>query len=117
MNDIELDKLLRENRPSVEDDPAFLLEVRQRLNAVEEIKDEVDRQRRLRRFTLSLTLLTGIVTGCLVTAFILLAPMDSIRTFVGEWKLYIAIAASISITLISVFLGGNSLLNIKKLRL
>ena len=117
MNDIELEKLLRENRPAVKDDPAFLLEVRQRLNAVEGIKDEVDRQRRLRHFTLSLTLLIGIVTGCLVTAFILLAPMDSIRTFVGEWKLYIAIAASISITLISVFLGGNSLLNIKKLRL
>ena len=117
MNDIELDKLLRENRPAVKDDPAFLLEVRQRLNAVEEIKDEVDRQRRLRHFTLSLTLLIGIVTGCLVTAFILLAPMDSLRTFVGEWKLHIAIAASISFTLISVFLGGNSLLNIKKLRL
>ena len=117
MNEMELELFLRGNKPVVKDDPTFMLEVRQRLNAVEGIKDEVDRQRRLRRFTLSLTLLTGIVTGCLVTAFILLAPMDSIRTFVGEWKLYIAIAASISITLISVFLGGNSLLNIKKLRL
>ena len=117
MNDIELEKLLRENRPVVKDDPAFLLEVRRRLDAVEGIKTEVDRQRRLRHITMTLTLLIGVVAGCLISAFILLAPMDSIRTFVGEWKMYIAIAASISITLISVFLGGNSLLNINKLRL
>jgi hypothetical protein len=117
MNDIELEKLLRENRPAVKDDPAFLLEVRQRLNAVEGIKNEVDRQRRLRHIALTVTLLLGMVAGCLISAFILLAPMDSIRSFIGEWNLYIAIAASISITLISVFLGGNSLLNIKKLRL
>lgn len=117
MNDIELEKLLRENRPVVKDDPAFLLEVRQRLNAVEGIKYEVDRQRRLGHITMSVTLLIGMVTGCLITAFILLAPMDSIRTFVGEWKLYIAIFASISVTLISIFLGCDSLLNINKLRL
>ena len=117
MNDIELEKLLRKNRPAVKDDPAFLLEVRQRLDAVEGIKDEVDRQRRLRHIALRVTLLIGIVIGCLITAFILLAPLDSIRSFVGEWNLYIAIAASVSITLISVFLGGNSLLSINKLRL
>lgn len=117
MNEMELELFLRENKPVVKDDPAFLLEVRQRLNAVEGIKNEVDRQRRLRHIALTVTLLLGMVAGCLISSFILIAPMDSIRTFVGEWNLYIAIAASISITLISVFLGGNSLLNIKKLRL
>ena len=43
MNDIELEKLLRKNRPAVKDDPAFLLKVRQRMDAVEGIKNEVDR--------------------------------------------------------------------------
>lgn len=117
MNEINIDEFLRNNKPVVKDDPAFLLEVRQRLDAVEGIKDEVDRQRRLRHIALRVTLLIGIVIGCLITAFIILAPLDSIRSFVGEWNLYIAIAASVSITLISVFLGGNSLLSINKLRL
>jgi hypothetical protein len=117
MNEINIDEFLRNNKPVVKDDPAFLLKVRQRLDAVEGIKDEVDRQRRLRHIALRVTLLIGIVIGCLITAFILLAPLDSIRSFVGEWNLYIAIAASVSITLISVFLGGNSLLSINKLRL
>ncbi|MBR4167050.1 MAG: hypothetical protein IKR44_04405 [Bacteroidales bacterium] len=117
MNEINIDEFLRNNKPVVKDDPAFLLKVRQRLDAVEGIKDEVDRQRRLRHIALRVTLLIGIVIGCLITAFIILAPLDSIRSFVGEWNLYIAIAASVSITLISVFLGGNSLLSINKLRL
>ena len=117
MNEINIDEFLRNNKPVVKDDPAFLLKVRQRLDAVEGIKDEVDRQSRLRHIALRVTLLIGIVIGSLITAFILLAPLDSIRSFVGEWNLYIAIAASVSITLISVFLGGNSLLSINKLRL
>ena len=117
MNDIELEKLLRECRPAVKDDPALLLEVRRRVDAAEGIKDEVDHQRKLRCITLSVTLLLGIVAGGLITAFILLAPMDSIRLFAGEWKLYIAMAVSISIALISVSVGGNSLLSINKLYL
>ena len=117
MNEMELELFLRGNKPVVKDNPTFMLVVRQRLNAVEGIKNEVDRQRRLRHIALTVTLLLGMVAGCLISAFILLAPMDSIRSFIGEWNLYIAIAASISITLISVFLGGISLLNIKKLRL
>ena len=117
MNEMELELFLRNNKPVVKDDPTFMLEVRQRLNAVEGIKNEVDRQRRLRHIALTVTLLLGMVAGCLISAFILLAPMDSIRSFIGEWNLYIAIAASVSITLISVFLGGNSLLSINKLRL
>jgi hypothetical protein len=99
------------------DNPAFMLEVRQRLDAVEGIKDEVDRQRRLRQITLSVTLLIGIVAGCLITAFILLAPLDSIRAFIGEWKLYIAVAVSIVFTLICISTGDNLLLKINKLQL
>ncbi len=117
MNDIELEKLLRKNRPAVKDDPAFLLKVRQRLDAVEGIKDEVDRQRRLRHIALRVTLLIGIVIGCLITAFIILAPLDSIRAFIGEWKLYIAVAVSIVFTLICISTGDNLLLKINKLRL
>lgn len=117
MNDIELEKLLRKSRPAVKDDPAFLLKVRQRMDAVEGIKNEVDRQRRLRLISLRVTLLSGIVAGCLISAFILLAPLDSIRSFVGEWKQYIAVAVSIVFTLICISAGDNLLLKINKLRL
>ncbi len=117
MNEINIDEFLRNNKPVVKDNPAFMLEVRQRLDAVEGIKDEVDRQRRLRQITLSVTLLIGIVAGCLITAFILLAPLDSIRAFIGEWKLYIAVAVSIVFTLICISTGDNLLLKINKLQL
>jgi hypothetical protein len=41
----EIDEFLRANKPAVKDDPTFLLETRRRLEAVEGIKAEVDRQR------------------------------------------------------------------------
>ena len=116
MNEINIDEFLRNNKPVVKDDPAFLLKVRQRLDAVEGIKDEVDRQRRLRHIALRVTLLIGIVAGCLISAFILLVPLDSIRDFIGEWKLYIAVAVSIVFTLICISTGDNLLLKINKLR-
>ena len=46
MNENDLNILLRTNKPVVKDDPAFMLKARQRMNAVEGIKNEVDRQRK-----------------------------------------------------------------------
>ena len=40
----EIDEFLRENKPEVKDDPTFLLETRRRMEVVEGIKAEVDRQ-------------------------------------------------------------------------
>ena len=51
----EIDEFLRANKPAVHDDPTFLLETRRRLEAVEGIKAEVDRQRSRGRLAPSLS--------------------------------------------------------------
>ena len=117
MNENDLNKLLRTNKPVVKDDPAFMLKARQRVNAVEGIKNEVDRQRKHGLITLSVTLLIGVAAGIIITVCLLLAPIDSILAFVEKWKLYLGIAVSIAFALISIILGDNSLLKINKLRL
>ena len=117
MNENDLNKLLRTNNPVVKDDPAFMLKARQRVNAVEGIKNEVDRQRKHALIALSVTLLIGVAAGILIAVFLLLAPIDSILAFVEQWKLCLGIAASIAFALISIIFGDNSLLKINKLRL
>ena len=117
MNDNDLNILLRANKPVVKDDPAFMLKARQRMSAVEGIKNEVDRQRKHGLITLSVTLLIGVAAGIIITVCLLLAPIDSILAFVEKWKLCLGIAASIAFALISIIIGDNSLLKINKLRL
>ena len=107
MNDNDLNILLKTNKPVVKDDPAFMLKARQRMNAVEGIKNEVDRQRRHGLIALSVTLLIGLAAGILITVFILLDPIDSIRALIGEWKLYIEVGVSIVFTLIAIYLGNG----------
>ena len=107
MNDNDLNILLKTNKPVVKDDPAFMLKARQRVNAVEGIKNEVDRQRRHGLIALSVTLLIGLATGILITVFFLLTPIDSIRALIGEWKLYIEVGVSIVFTLIAIYLGNG----------
>lgn len=117
MNENDLNILLRANKPVVKDDPAFMLKARQRMSAVEGIKNEVDRQRKHGLITLSVTLLIGVAAGIIITVCLLLAPIDSILAFVEKWKLCLEIAASIAFALISIIFGDNSLLKINKLRL
>lgn len=107
MNENDLNKLLRTNKPVVKDDPAFMLKARQRVNAVEGIKNEVDRQRRRGLIALAVTLIIGLAAGILIAVFLLLAPIDSIRALIGEWKLYIEVAVSIIFTLIAIYLGNG----------
>ena len=117
MNENDLNKLLRTNKPVVKDDPAFMLKARQRVNAVEGIKNEVDSQRKHGLITLSVTLLIGVAAGIIITVCLLLAPIDRILAFVEKWKLFLGIAVSVAFALISIILGDNSLLKINKLRL
>lgn len=107
MNDNDLNILLKTNKPVVKDDPAFMLKARQRMNAVEGIKNEVDRQRKHGLIVLSVTLLIGLAAGILITVFFLLTPIDSIRALIGEWKLYIEVGVSIVFTLIAIYLGNG----------
>lgn len=96
-----LDQFLRENKPVVKEDPSFLLETRRRMDAVEGIKAEVDRQRSYGRMALVVTLVLGLVAGMLATAIAFLYPVDSasvgeglwtsIRLFLSTWKQYLLI--------------------------
>ena len=112
MNDIDIEQLLRENKPVVKDDPTFMLEVQQRLNAVDGIKKEIDRQRRHGHRVLLVTLIIGALVGILATLSFMLFPLDSIKdqlagimTLLAPWKPYLAIAAAIAVSVISILLG------------
>ena len=72
MNDLE--QYLKDNRPVVKDDPTFILETQRRMDAVEGIKGEVDRQRRHGRRALIVALFAGLVIGVAVTAIAFLYP-------------------------------------------
>jgi hypothetical protein len=81
----EIDEFLRENKPAVKDDPTFLLETRRRLDAVEGIKAEVDRQRSRGRLALVWALAIGLAAGVFATAIAFLYPMDATTMGEGVW--------------------------------
>ena len=63
MKNTDIESILRDSRPQVQDKTAFLLEVQQKMRAVEGIKKEVDRQRRSGRRALALALACGLILG------------------------------------------------------
>ena len=117
MKDIE--DFLRENRPSVKDDPAFLMETRRRMKAVEGIKGEVDRQRGRGRRALVIALVAGLAIGVLATTLAFFYPVDlhsleggfwqSASIFLDTWKMYLIYpVAALAVTLSLVLtLGGR----------
>ena len=116
MNDLE--QYLRDNKPIVKDNPTFILETQRRMEAVEGIKGEVDRQRRSGRRALIIALVAGLVAGVLVTAIAFLYPvdpesvgkgiLDSIRLFLQEFRQYLLFpVALLAITLGIVLTSGR----------
>ena len=116
MNQIE--DFLRSNKPVVKDDPTFLLKTRKRMEAVEGIKAEVDRQRCHGRLSLIISLIVGLAIGAAATAMAYLYPvdtnsvseglLDSVRAFLTTWKQYLVfIVAALAITLGLVLTRGN----------
>ncbi|MBR5199553.1 MAG: hypothetical protein IKW20_06960 [Bacteroidales bacterium] len=101
MKNMDIDSFLRDNKPQVKEDPAFLLEVQQKMRAVEGIKTEVDRQRRHGRIAVITALTAGLICGIIVTLLAYLYPIDpesvsegvisSIRTFIGTWKHFLLV--------------------------
>lgn len=93
-NDIE--SILRDSKPQVKDNPAFLLEVQQKMRAVEGIKSEVDRQRRSGRSAIVAALVLGLIVGALAISLAYLYPIDpsaindsiisDIRVFIDTYK-------------------------------
>lgn len=75
MKDIE--QYLRENKPVVKDDPTFILETRRRLESVDGIKGEVDRQSRRLHKALVVALVVGLAVGAGLTALAYLYPLNA----------------------------------------
>ena len=73
----DIDAFLRENKPKVKENAAFLLEVQQKMRAVEGVKAEVDRQRNCSRIILSSTLVIGLVIGAFAVSIAYLYPIDT----------------------------------------
>ena len=114
----EIEDFLRENKPVVKDNPTFILEARRRMEAVEGIKAEVDRQRCYGRLALIITLMAGLFLGVVATAIAFLYPidaesvgkgvLDSIRLFLTTWKQYLLLpVALLAIALSMVLISGK----------
>lgn len=99
MKKVDIESLLRGNKPQVKDNPTFLLEVQQKMRAVEGIKIEVDRQRRSGRYALVLALFAGFTLGCIAAALAYLYPVNpetigdnlmmNIKALIDPWKHYV----------------------------
>ena len=105
MKNTDIEFLLRENKPQVKDNPTFLLEVQQKMHAVDGIKSEVDRQRRYGHQTLVIALVAGLVLGSIVATLAYLYPINpeslgesliaDIKMVLDPWKHYVLIFMAI----------------------
>ena len=106
----EIEDFLRENKPAVKEDPTFILETRRRMDHVEGIKAEVDRQRSHSRLALILALSAGLAVGVLATAIAFLYPADAVcvkdglfqsaRAFLATYRQYLLLpVAALAVTL------------------
>ena len=77
MKNTDIESILTDSRPQVQDNPAFLLEVQQKMRAVEGIKNEVDRQRRYGRTAMILVLVSGLILGATAVSLAYLYPTDA----------------------------------------
>ena len=113
MKNKNIESILRGSRPLVKDNPTFLLEVQQKMHAVEGIKNEVDRQRRYGRIALVIALVMGLVVGALAMSLAYLYPIDpssissglisDIRLLIDTYKQYLLLpiaACAISLGLL-----------------
>ena len=105
MKNTDIESLLRENKPQVKDNPIFLLEVQQKMRAVDGVKSEVDRQRRYGHQALVIALVAGLILGFIVTTLAYLYPIDpdsigesliaDIKMVLDPWKHYVLIFMAI----------------------
>ena len=114
MKNTDIESLLRENKPQVKENPTFLLEVQQKMHAVDGIKSEVDRQRRYGHQALVIALVAGLILGGIVATLAYLYPINpellgesliaDIKMALDPWKHYVLIFMAIcAITLEVIF--------------
>lgn len=103
MKQTDIESFLRNNKPQVKDNPTFLLEVQQKMRAVDGIKKEVDKQRRLGHHAILIALVSGLIAGITlaVLAYLNCDPeavskglITQLRMLIDPWKGYILVAAA-----------------------
>ena len=115
MKNKDIESILRDSRPQVEDNPTFLLEVQQKMRAVEGIKNEVDRQRRHGRTALILALVSGLILGAVAMSLAYLYPIDittisdgilsDIRIFLESYRQYLLLPIAICAISLGIVFG------------
>lgn len=83
MKETDIDSYLRENKPQIKDNPTFLLEVEQKMRAVDGIKNEVDRQRKRGRLTMTVVFMAGLILGAIALFIALTSPIELEFTDIG----------------------------------
>ena len=111
----EIEDFLRENKPQVKNDPTFILETRRRLDQVEGIKAEVDRQRHHGRVALIVALCAGLAIGIVAAALAFFYPVDaqsategilqSVRLFLQNYRQYLLLPVALLAILLGVVLS------------
>lgn len=79
MKESNIEQFLRDNKPIVREDPAFLLETTGRMDRVEGLKKEMDRQHRNGRRILLVTLVVGLLTGIAVCSLAYLHQVNLVQ--------------------------------------
>ena len=115
MNNNNIESILRESKPQVKDNPAFLLEVQQKMRAVEGIKNEVDRQRRYGISAIVVALVLGLIAGALAVSLAYLYPIDpstindnlisDIRVFIESYKQFLLLPVAGCAIALGLILG------------
>jgi len=110
-----IEDFLRDNKPALKDNPTFLLEAQRRMEAVEGLKAEVDRQRGHGRVALIVALVAGLAVGVLLTAVAYLYPIDaesvgegvvqSVRLFLQSWRQYLIYPVALLALVLSLVLS------------
>lgn len=123
MKNKDIESILRDSRPQVEDNPTFLLEVQQKMRAVEGIKNEVDRQRRHGRTALILALVSGLILGAVAMSLAYLYPIDittisdgilsDIRIFLESYRQYLLLPIAICAISLGIVFGTRQQNSIK----
>ncbi len=114
-----IEDFLRENKPQVKEDPTFILEAQRRMEQVEGIKAEVDRQRSRGRVALIVALCAGLAVGVFATAITFLYPIDAqssaegllraTRLFLQDYRQYLVYPVALfTISLILVLSRSKS---------
>ena len=111
MKETDIDAYLRANKPQIKDDPTFLLEVEQKMRAVDGIKNEVDRQRKRGRLTMTVVFMAGLILGVFALVLTMTFPTELKLTDVSllnQLKDYFEAHAEVllvPVTLCAVFLS------------